>query len=216
MRKKSTGAAVLAILVACLAIATAATADTVYLKNGRVIHSSLVIVEAERVVVRQYDGMVAFPIEIVDRIEQNDRVEPGGFVPPQPELPEGLPAADLEAADPEAADPEAAVDPETGQALPPDQAPPPDQAQQADPATQPEEDPRRTREYWQNRLQPLFQQIDRAEREADSYRDKARTSAEAQRQLDRIEAHISDLNRQIDAIRTEARRYNIPAGWLRR
>ncbi len=222
MRNSGTAVGVLMLLVVSATLVNSASADTVYLKNGRMIHSSIVRVEEDRVVVKQYDGLVAFPLDLVDRVEENDRVEPGGYVPPQPEpefdeVLEGDAAvegdAGAEGAAPEEGDAGVEGDaPEEGDAQP-------EEGQAADsPAAQPDppEDPKRDQAYWQGRLRPIFSQIDRAESERREYVQLARTSAEAQRQLDRLDRHLADLEAQAEAIRTEARRLNVPAGWLRR
>lgn len=212
MRNLSTVVGALALVVACVALANPSVADSVYLKNGRVLHSSVVRVEGDRVIVKQYDGLVIFPQHLVERIEENNRVEPGGYVPPQPEVPfeevqqvEGnVAAGDEEAGG--AAREEGAAQPEEGQAA---------EDPEAQPDT-PEQDPRRDRAYWQGRLRPIFTELDRAERERRQYEDLAQTSAEAQRQLDRIDRAIADLESQAEAIRSEATRLGVPPGWLRR
>ena len=216
MRDLGTAVGVLLLLVVSATLVNSASADTVYLKNGRTIHSSIVRVEEDRVVVKQYDGLVAFPRDLVDRVEENDRVEPGGYVPPQPEpefdeVLEGDAAVEGDAPAEGAAGAEGAT-PEEGAAQP-------EEGQAADgPAAQPDppEDPKRDQAYWQGRLRPIFSQIDRAESERREYVQLARTSAEAQRQLDRLDRHLADLEAQAEAIRTEARHLNVPAGWLRR
>ena len=221
MRNLSVAVGVLVLLVVSAALAGTARADTVYLKNGRMIHSSIVRIEEDRVIVKQYAGMVAFPMELVDRVEENDRVEPGGYVPPQPEpaFDEVLEGdASVEGDAPAEGDAGAeGTTPEEGAALP-------EEGQAAgdptagDPAAQPAppEDPRRDQAYWQGRLRPIFTEMDRAETERRDYVALALTSAEAQRQLDRIDRRLADFERQAEAIRTEARRLNVPAGWLRR
>jgi hypothetical protein len=182
----------------------------------------MVRVEENRVVVKQYEGMVAFPMEIVDRVEENNRVEPGGYVPPQPEpefelVPEG--DAEVESDPDVESDAPAEGDAGAEGATPEEGAAQPEEGQAAaDPAAQPDppEDPRRDRAYWQGRLRPIFSQMDRAETERREYVQLAQTSAEAQRQLDRIDRRLADLETQAEAIRTEARRLNVPPGWLRR
>lgn len=215
MRNLRTVVGTLALVVACVALAKPALADSVYLKNGRVLHSSIVRIEDDRVVVKQYDGFVAFPRDLVDYVEENNRVEPGGYVPPPSEVPfeeteEGTPTEGDAAAGDEAVEgatpEEGAVPPEEGQAADDPEA-------QPDP---PEEDPRRDRAYWQGRLRPIFAELDRAERERRRYAELAQGSAEARRQLDRIDRAIADLERQAEAIRSEATRLGVPPGWLRR
>jgi len=228
MRNSGTAVGVFVLLVVSAALVNSASADTVYLKNGREIHSSIVRVEEDRVVVKQYDGLVAFPMELVDRVEENDRVEPGGYVPPQPEpkfddVLEGDAATegDAPAEGDAGAEGDAPEESDTGAegAAPEEGAAPPEEGQAAaGPVAQPDppEDPKRDKAYWQGRLRPIFSQIDRAETERREYVQLARTSAEAQRQLDRLDRHLADLETQAEAIRTEARRLNVPAGWLRR
>jgi hypothetical protein len=215
MRRLSTAVGVLVLLVVCGALAKSVRADTVYLKNGRVIHSSIVRVEDDRVVVKQYEGLVAFPRELVDHVEENDRVEPGGFVPPQPEAPfeeeQAGTSAEGDQAD-EGATPEEGAAPDEGAAQSDEGQAGDEEAAQADAP----EDPRRDEAYWQSRLQPIFSQMDRAEGERREYETLAQTSAEAQRQLDRIDRQLADLERQAEAIRSEARSLGVPPGWLRR
>ena len=79
MRCRSNAAVGLALIVASFILGGAAAADTVYLKNGRAIDSSYVRIEGDRVVVRQYAGLVAFPMGLVDRIEENGNLEPAGI-----------------------------------------------------------------------------------------------------------------------------------------
>jgi len=210
MRNLCVVVSVLAMLVVSATLVRTASADSVYLKNGRTIHSSIVRVEGDRVVVKQYSGFIAFPLDLVERVEENDRVERGGYVPPRPEpefdeVLEGDAPAEGDAATEGDTPAEGAAQTEAGQA-----------ADEPDAQPDPPEDPRRDQAYWQGRLRPIFTQMDRAESERREYVQLAQTSAEAQRQLDRLDRHLADLERQAEAIRGEARRLNVPAGWLRR
>ena len=54
-----------------------AGADSVYLKNGRVIHTSDARVEGDRVVIALYGSTQIIPLSLIDRIEENDRGGPG-------------------------------------------------------------------------------------------------------------------------------------------
>ena len=212
MRCRSNAAVGLALLVASFVLGGAATADTVYLKNGRAIDSSYVRIEGDRVVVRQYAGLVAFPMGLVDRIEENDNVEPAGIsnqrTPDDVVLDEdpnagggGEPAQDVDDT-PDAAD-QAAADPADPAAADPN-----------DPDAQPQIPPEQTRQYWQDRLRPIFQQMDRVEAELAVFR--ARSGADSQLQADRIQDRLDRLQQQYDAIQREARRLGVPPGWLRR
>ncbi len=67
----------IAALVLCTtALAFPAAADSIYLKNGRVIHSIEVRVEGDRVLFLQYGSLQTIPLTLVDRVEQNDRGAP--------------------------------------------------------------------------------------------------------------------------------------------
>ena len=81
-----------AVLVFALA-ATSAAADTIYLKNGRVIRTSSAIVEDDRVVFVQYGHPVTIPLDQVDRVVEDDEVGPEATSLGQPPAqPVALPA----------------------------------------------------------------------------------------------------------------------------
>ena len=71
------GGKALPAIVAGLAafIATGATADTVYLRNGRVIHAETTEVVDGNLVLSQYGGTVSIPLAAVDRVEKDDTSE---------------------------------------------------------------------------------------------------------------------------------------------
>ena len=184
------------ILGAMLLAGPAAVADSVYLKNGRMLRTPEATVEGERVLLRLYGGQLILPLSVVDRVVDDDAVEPP---------PTATPSADLSAeeADPqaeEAADPEAAV-----------AADPADPDEEVAPPPEPPEN--QTREYWQNRVAPLNAELARLEQELD--RLQTLTGAAVQVRIDRLEATRGQLQEQLDAIGREARRLGIPAGWLR-
>lgn len=180
------------ILGAMLLAGPAAVADTVYLKNGRFLRTPEATVEGERVLLRLYGGQLVLPLSVVERVVDDDAVEPSPTV---------TPAAVLSA---DEADPQtegvaaAAADP----ADPDDEVAPPAEP----PATQ-------TREYWQDRVAPLNDQLGRLEQELDQLR--TLTGAAVQVRIDRLEATRQQLQEQLEAIGREARRLGIPAGWLR-
>jgi hypothetical protein len=186
-------ALLITIFGAMLLTGPAAAADTVYLKNGRSLRTPEATVEGERVLLRLYGGQLVLPLSVVDRVVDDDAVEPPPTV---------TPAADLSA---EEADPQieeeaaaAAADP----ADPADEVAPPVEP----PATQ-------TREYWQNQVAPLHAELGRLEQELDRLR--TLTGAAVQVRIDRLEATRRQLQEQLEAIGREARRLGIPAGWLR-
>lgn len=203
--------AYIAMMACTFMLVSPVAADTVYLKNGRRIDSSSVRVEGDRVYVRLYGGQVAFPMAVVDRIEENDAVEPPTA---------RLTGSDSEAAPPDepaqATEPGAAADAAAGA----DPAASGDPAAAGDPAAgeDPAEDPpptppEQTREYWQNRMRPLQQELDRIGNEIDDL--QGATGAGIQARIDRLEQRRARVQEQVAAIEREARQLGVPAGWLR-
>jgi len=68
-------AAAAVLVTIALATPRIAAADSIYLTNGRVIHSEYVRVEGDRVIFRQYGGEVSIPRSAVLRIVENDEAE---------------------------------------------------------------------------------------------------------------------------------------------
>ncbi|HJO02472.1 MAG TPA: hypothetical protein QGG47_00705 [Acidobacteriota bacterium] len=66
-----------------LASASNASADSVYLKNGRVIRTALARVDGQQVVFTQYGGEQSIPVSVVERVVVDDHVGPAqlGSVP---------------------------------------------------------------------------------------------------------------------------------------
>ncbi|MCH7825911.1 MAG: hypothetical protein IH849_14015 [Acidobacteria bacterium] len=182
-------------------VAAPAGADTIYMKNGRVITSSFVRVEGDQVYVRLLGGEVRFPLSLVDRIVGDDAAEQPPSVVPVPE-----PASDLNdppgQGEPAQGDPDAPSDP-AGQG---------DPAPGADPED-PEPAPEETREYWQNRLAPLNKDLARMDGELQSLR--SRNGADVEAQIRRLAAARARVQAQVDTIVREARRLGVPPGWLR-
>jgi hypothetical protein len=86
-----------------------------------------------------------------------------------------------------------------------------------DPAAEPEEPPapapEETREYWQNRIRPLNEQLGRMDAQLQSLR--SRTGADVQAQIERVETQRARVQSQLDDIIREGRRRGVPPGWLR-
>ena len=190
-----------ALAVLLSLVVAPAGADTIYMKNGRVITSSFVRVEGDRVYVRLLGGEVGFLLSLVDRIVEDDAVERPSTVVPVPE-PASDPNDPPDQGDPAQGDPDASSDP-AGQG---------DPAAGADPGD-PEPAPEETREYWQNRLAPLNEDLARMDGELQSLR--SRTGADVEEQIRRLEAARGGVQAQVDTILREARRLGIPPGWLR-
>jgi hypothetical protein len=68
--------AVLAMVA--VAVPKPARADSIYLKNGRVIHSEDARVEGDKVVFVLHGGEQSIPLAVVDRVEHDDWRAPGG------------------------------------------------------------------------------------------------------------------------------------------
>ncbi len=182
-------------------VAAPAGADTIYMKNGRTITSSFVRVEGDRVYVGLLGGEVGFPLALVDHIVQDEAVEQAPTVVPVAE-PASDPNDPPDQGDPAQGDPDASSDP-AGQG---------DPAAGADPGD-PEPAPEETREYWQNRLAPLNENLARVDGELQSLR--SRTGADVEAQIRRMEAARGGVQAQVDTILQEARRLGVPPGWLR-
>ena len=65
------------VLAALCLLPPSASADTIYLKNGRMIHAREAKIDGERVVFTQHGSTQAIPLSLVDRIVDDDRVGPG-------------------------------------------------------------------------------------------------------------------------------------------
>lgn len=190
-------------------VATVANADTVHMKNGRLIQSSSVRVEGDRVFVRLFQGEVAFPLDEVEKIVEDAEVERSAARQAQAVSqppPEGVPTAGA------TQDPI----PEAGEG-PAEEAggdPPAADPTVADPEEEPPEPaPEETREYWQNRIRPLREQLAQMDQRLQNLR--SRNGADVLAQIGRIETQRAPVQSQIESITREARRLNVPSGWLR-
>ena len=190
------------VAFAVLALATSAVADTIYLKNGRIIHSSQVRVEGGNVIFTQFGGEVTIPMSEVERIEEDDLTEPEPIAVSQP--PQSDPAVDPD--DPNAPDPAGgAGDPST-----------------PDPDVPADDDPRLEREYWQDRLstieaerEQLRTRLEELDREERAFLFSRRSTADTRRRIEEANARLEELDQEEAGVREEARRLGIPPGWLR-
>jgi len=185
--------ATIVLVVLLSSVAAPAAADTIYMKNGRVITSSSVRVDGDHVYVRLLGGEVRLPLFLIDRIVVDDAIEaPPSVVPGQESTP----------------------DPNnpTGPVAPGDPAGQGDSAAEA--ATEePEPAPEETRAYWRNRLDPLQEEL--AGMDGDIQRLRSRTGAEVEAQIQRLQATRDGVQARLNAILREARRLGVPPGWLR-
>lgn len=180
---------VLSVVTAALtlALANVAMADTIYMKNGRSIRSSQVRIEGDQVIFLQYGGEVSIPMSMVDRIVQDENVEPEGAPPPPPA------AADDTQVGP-------ATDPE-------EEETPPEQT---------------TRDYWQGKVGAITAEREEVELQIEDLRrtERAflfshRSTAETRTQIVAAQARLAELEQEVTDLQAEARRLNVPPGWLR-
>ena len=79
-------ACLLPLVVATVLVASPeATADSIYLKNGRVIHTSQARVEGGEVIFTQYGGRQTIPLAIVERVVSDPPRRPGADHPLRPD-----------------------------------------------------------------------------------------------------------------------------------
>ncbi len=185
--------ATIVLVVLLSSVAAPAAADTIYMKNGRVITSSSVRVDGDHVYVRLLGGEVRLPLFLIDHIVVDDAIEaPPSVVPGQESTPDpNNPTGPVVPGDPAGqGDPAAGAAPE-----------------EAEPA------PEETRAYWRNRLDPLHEEL--AGMDGEIQRLRSRTGAEVEAQIQRLQATRDGVQAQLNAILREARRLGVPPGWLR-
>jgi len=106
MRFQSPGSSTLLrfglVLTLALAVSGVATADTIHLKNGRVIHTPSAKQVGDKVQFIQFGETVSIPASVVLRIERDERGEEAPL--PAPAAPSGAPAERQEAGDEEEAE----------------------------------------------------------------------------------------------------------------
>jgi len=179
-------------------MATSAVADTIYLKNGRTIRTSDTRIEGDNVIFLQYGGEVTIPMSLIERIEEDDAQEPDP-------LPVSQPASSGSAA-------------QSG-----DQAAPNATAGAADPNAPPgPDDPRLTRDYWQQELRAfqgerdqLNTRLEELNREERAFLFSRRSTADTRRRIQDTKDQLEALDEQESELRDEARRLGIAPGWLR-
>ncbi len=203
MCKLHAGLQFVGVLVACalFALATSAGADTIYLKNGRTIHTSDTRIEGDNVIFVQFGGEISIPMSEVDRIEEDEAREPDP-------LPVRQPASSGSGA--QSGDPADPVDPGAA-------------AGTADPNAPPgPDDPRLTRDYWQRELraiqtekEQLDTRLEELNREERAFLFSRRSTADTRRRIEETNDQMEDLDERESDLRAEARRLQIAPGWLR-
>ncbi len=204
------------LVAVCILFGSVAGADSIYLKNGRVIHCEWTREEGEYLVFGQYGGEVRIPLDAVERIEEDSETEPAptptlsqeeyraelvrryaeaGLSSPVPGPPEGAGSAA-----PQAATDHRRPGAENWRSLSPD-----------------------TREYWQLRVAEVEEQESRIEAEIDrlpEYNHLEEKILDGRilwvvQEKERLEALLLDLQADRRTVREDARKAGILPGWLR-
>lgn len=194
--------AALAVLTALLLSPAAVRADTVYLKNGRVLRAARVTVTDDKVILEQSGNKVEFPRDLVERIERDGEASEVLEPRQEPATP-AAPRAPAEAGDTGTGDAEAEAEDEG--------------AEQEE-----EADPKQTREYWQGVMEDLEtareqlrETLEELRREERAFLFSRRSTAEVKAEIERVETELAELDAREQELRREARRLQVPPGWLR-
>jgi hypothetical protein len=177
------------LLVSVLAVPTVAQADTIYLKNGRVIRTPSAKQIGDRVEFVQFGETVTIPASVVLRIEKDDREE----APRLPTAEEDRERAEVPAED--AGEGEAAEE-----ELPPDKNP--DYWRDRITAIQQEKD-------------QIAESMVELRREERAFLFSHRSTAATREKIEAAQARDAELDQELIDLRREARRLGVPAGWLR-
>lgn len=179
-----------------LLLSTAASADTIYLKNGRVIHTSAAKQVGDKVEFIQFGQTASIPASVVLRIERDARDEE----PP-------LPAAPTESG--------RGTESDTDPAVPPGQDA---GAEGEGESVAPEASP----EYWSGRVRDIerektsiAEQIDKLHLEERAFLSSPRSTAEVREQIEAAQERDKELDQELVDLRREARLLGVPPGWLR-
>ena len=228
MRKTSFGLCTL--IAACLLFAPPASADSIYLKNGRVIHCDWTRVEGEYLVFGQYGGEVKIPLHAVERVEDDSETEPAPApTPSQEEYRAELVKRYAEAglSSPVRDQPGEGARAAGGAESAGGGASREGTAQQATAVGSRPGEWRNlspdTREYWQLRMAEAEEKIVRVEAEIDrlpEYNHLEERILDGRilwvvQEKERLAAWVSDLRADLMTIREDARKAGIPPGWLR-
>ena len=181
----------LAVAIAAT-VAAGALADTVHLKNGRVIRTPRAWVVGDQLRFLQYGQEITIPMVLVDRVVEDESAGPGPTEAPPP--------ADEDAGD---AASESSAD-------------------EGEPAQEDEVPPEETREYWEDRVRAIRDERTELEealvelrREERAFLFAHRSTAETRRQIEAVQQRLEELDEALSDLRREARRAGIPPGWIR-
>jgi hypothetical protein len=199
MSERSPNRAVIVGFVALFTVAAAPLlADVVYLKNGRSISGVRTEVNGDRLIFFQGGNRVEISMEMVDRIEEEAvELEPApADRPPRPE-PTPAPAAGASAGA------EAGTEGE-------------------DVAEEDETPAEQTREYWQERVRAIGREREELQaaimvlrREERAFLFSHRSTAATREGIEAARNRLKELDDEMVQLRRDARRQQIPPGWLR-
>jgi hypothetical protein len=186
---------ILLAIMAIFLLSLLATADTVYLKNGRVIKTPFAEIVGNKVRFIVAGGEVMFPLSIVERIEQDY------FAFPEKKA--------TTAAQPSPTPPEEGIFPIPEEAVIPTGVGdnPEAQKKQAD--------------YWVKRRKQLSEELQKAEKGLNEARRRLRTSvdprdrARTRQEIERLQKDIERYRNELNNLGTEAKKHGILPGELR-
>lgn len=172
-----------------LAYPTVVAADSIYLKNGRVIRTQRSEVVGDKLVFLQYGAEITIPMSLVDRVEPDDELEevPSPVRQPSPQ--------------------DGDSDEDTGGT---------DEGEQDEvPAEETRGYWRARVEEIASQRADLQAQIVEHRREERAFLFSHRSTAETRRKIEAAQQQMVELDEQMRELRREARRQGIPPGWLR-
>ncbi len=182
---------VAAALLALVGQAGLAAADSIYLKNGRVIRTPRTEVVGDKLVFLQYGAEITIPMDLVDRIEPDSEIEEAPS-PPRPPA-SGGDSGDVDA---DSEDSESGEEAET-------------------PA---EDTPDYWRERVAaitGERAELQAQMVNLRREERAFLFSHRSTAETRGKIESAQDRLAELDTEMLELRRDARRRGIPPGWLR-
>ena len=195
------GALVLALIVGC----ALAVADTVYLKNGRVLWTSTTRQEGGRLFIEQYGQEIAIPMHLVERVVLD---EENGPTP----LPSGAFAPATVDEEPAGEGDEESASETSVESTP----------AAGDTESEIEAEDTNTPEYWRQRVEAvrseealLRSSLEELRREERAFLFSHRSTATSKDRISEVEDRLEALRQEMRDLRVEARRAGIPAGWLR-
>ena len=182
-----------AVVAAALFVSGVTSADTIYLKNGRVIETASAKQVGDKVEFEQFGQTATIPASVVLRIEHDDRAE-------EPPIPAPVPTPAPAEGDPGT---------ESGETGDGD-----DDGEEVAPET--------TREYWRDRIHAIEREkaelvtmMTQLRREERAFLFSKRSTAELRERIEAVQAREKELDQESVDLRREARRLGIPPGWLR-